>query len=151
MHMIRKQHSFMVILMALLLVTGACAQNYGRFTIDPQVANDFRTGAVQPELRYYYQGRDTMPYAIIGIDRSYQVPSKYWIAFDPDPEQLKKMSGNIFQEIRDTPYGARIMDEDGTVIGVWYSNVVLRSVNVDQQNRTVQILFPNPENLNHPT
>ena len=150
MHMIRKQHSFMVILITLLVVTGACAQNYGRFSIDPQVANDFRTGTIQPDLRYYYQGRDTMPYAIIGIDRTYEVPSKYWIAFDPDPEQLKKMSGNIYQDVRDYTYGATIMAPDGTVVGIWYSNVDQKSVTVDQENHTVQILFPNPENNDRP-
>ena len=50
---------------------------------------------MQPEFNYYYTGRDTMPYAIIGIDHGYTVPSRYWIPLDPDPAQLKKMSQKI--------------------------------------------------------
>jgi hypothetical protein len=44
------------------------------------------------------------------------------------------------------PAGFHILDPDGKVIGVWYSSVNQYSVSVDQQNRTVEVLFPNPEN-----
>jgi hypothetical protein len=87
-----------------------------------------------------------MPYAIIGIDRSYTVPSRYWVPFDPEPEMLRKMSGNIYGKLSSDPAGYHIMDPDGKIIGVWFSNVFNYSVSVDQQNRTVEVLFPNPEN-----
>ena len=91
-----------------------------------------------------------MPYAIIGIDRSYTVPSRYWIPIAPEPAQLKKMSGNMYNEVRDDPYGAYILAPDGKVIGVWYSTVIFRSVKVDQNSRTVEVLFKNPENDDRP-
>lgn len=141
--------SIAVVVIILLLLT-ACMNHYGGFTLDPQVGQDFQTGLIKPELQYFYAGRDTMPYAIIGIDRGYSVPSRYWIPFDPEAAQLKKMSGNIYRGGNDNPYGAHILDPDGTVIGVWYANLYRRSVKVDQQNRTVQILFANPESNDHP-
>jgi hypothetical protein len=137
-------------LAALLLMLTACGSHYGNFSISAEVTHAFETGTVEPDLDYYYAGRDTMPYAIMGIDRSYQVPSRYWSSFDPQPEQLKKMSGNIYGKDRYDPYGAHIRDTEGKIIGIWYSNVRFKSVGVDQQKMTVEVLFPNPENDDQP-
>ena len=60
-----------------------------------------------------------MPYAIIGIDRAYTVPSRYWISFTPEPDQLRKMSGNIFQKGRVDPYGSLITSPDDKIVGIW--------------------------------
>ena len=136
----------LAVVASMIVITG-CNKNYGRFTMDTQVSQAFRTGAVQPEFNYYYAGRDTMPYAIIGIDRSYTVPSRYWLAFEPQAEQLRTMSGNMYGKGRYYPSGSHILDPDGTIIGVWFSSVRFRSVKVDQQKRTVALLFNNPENV----
>ncbi|WP_319405662.1 hypothetical protein [uncultured Desulfosarcina sp.] len=139
-----------VALVALMLLLTGCMKNYGRFNLDRQVERDFRTGTVQPEFQYYFAGRETMPYAIIGIDRSYTVPSRYWIPFYPEPETLRKMSGNVYNAYSDRPYGAFILGPDGKTIGVWYSTVYNCSVKVDQAQHTVQVLFNNPENDDRP-
>jgi hypothetical protein len=131
---------------ALALFISCSMQNYGRFVLDAKVGQDFYKGAVQPQYQYYYAGRDTMPYAIIGINAAYTVPSPYWIPFNPKPGQLKKMSGNIYGEVDVSPYGAHILGPDGNIIGVWYSNIIFRSVSVDAKHHTVQVLFKNPEN-----
>ena len=130
-----------------LLVTG-CMKNYGRFTLDAQVSQAFRSGSIQADYQYYYSGRQTMPYAIMAIDRSYSVPSKYWVPFEPQPEQLKTMSGSIFDQNRYPSYGYRILDPNGVLIGIWYASARDHSVRVDQENRTVTVLFTNPENKN---
>jgi hypothetical protein len=146
----RRRLSGTIVLAALLLMVAACGNHYGNFSLNTEVTQAFETGTVEPDLDYYYAGRDTMPYAIMGIDRRYQVPSRYWISFDPQPEQLKKMSGNIYGKDRYDPYGARIRDAEGEVVGIWYSNVRFQSVSVDRQNNIVQVLFPNPENDDQP-
>lgn len=135
-------------LAALLLTVAACGSHYGNFSLSTEVTHAFETGTVESDLDYYYAGRDTMPYAIMGIDPRYQVPSRYWISFDPEPERLKKMSDNIYGKHRYDPYGAHIRDTEGTIIGIWYSNVRFHTVSVDPQNMTVEVLFPNPENDN---
>ena len=139
--------SFMAVL---LFVFAACGNHYGNFMLSEEVAHTVESGVVLPGFKYYYSGRDTMPYAIMGIDRSYHVPSRYWIFFEPQPEQLKKMSGNIYAKDRYNPYGAQIRDTEGNIIGIWYSNVRFHSVSVDRQNKTVEVLFPNPENDDQP-
>ena len=133
----------------LMLMLFGCNTNYGRFARSAEVDLAFRQGDHQPGYQYYYAGRDTMPYAIIGIDRSYTVPSQYWLAFEPQAEQLVKMSGNMYGQGHDYPSGSHILDPDGTIIGVWFSSVRLPSVKVDQQRKTVEVLFANPENRRH--
>ncbi len=135
-----------VALIVLMLMLVGCNTNYGRFINSAEVDLSFRRGDHQPDYQYFYAGRDTMPYAIIGIDRTYTVPSRYWIPFEPEPDTLKKMTGNMYWKDRYNPYGSQILAPDGTIIGVWYSSVYLPSVKVDQQKRTVDVLFKNPEN-----
>lgn len=133
----------------MILLTGftGCAQraNYGGFSKDDQVGHAFRSGTVPAELNYFYTGRDTMPYAIMGIKPSYTVPSQYWIAFEPKPEQLRNMSSNIYGKNRYDPYGFNILDPDGSPIGIWFSNLNHASITVDRETRTVEVLYKNPE------
>jgi hypothetical protein len=56
------------------------------------------------------------------------------------------MTGNMYWKMRYDPYGSNILASDGTIIGVWFSSVRNRSAKVDQQQRTVEVLFQNPEN-----
>jgi hypothetical protein len=44
-----------------LLMLSACMKNYGRLAIDTQVKRDFQAGVIQPDLQYYYAGRENMP------------------------------------------------------------------------------------------
>jgi hypothetical protein len=136
---------YIALAMTILMVIG-CTKNYGHFTKSTEVDLAFRQGDHQPDYQYFYAGRDNMPYAIIGIDRSYTVPSRYWVSFDPEPEMLRKMTGNMYGKLSYDPAGFHILDPDGNIIGVWYSSVNQFSVSVDQQNRTVEVLFRNPEN-----
>ena len=135
-----------IIIVLLILMAAGCTKNYGRFAKSAEVDLAFRQGDRQSDYHYFYAGRDNMPYAIIGIDRSYTVPSRYWIPFDPESEMLMKMSGNMYGKHTYDPAGFHILDPDGKIIGVWFSSVNQFSVSVDQQNRTVEVLFRNPEN-----
>ena len=135
-----------VIAIFIFFVTlSACMKHYGRLTIDSEVKRDFQAGVIRPGLQYYYTGRPTMPYAIVGIDRHYSLPSKLWISIAPDSNQLSKMSKKIYQKERVDPRGAVINGPDGKTLGIWYSNLYNYSIHVDPQARTVQILYANPE------
>ena len=131
--------------LVLILALAACMQHYGSFALDKAVGDDFRSGIIRSEYQYFYAGRDTMPYAIMAIDRKYNVPSRLWVPFDAQPAVLGKMSRNIYQEVQKAPYGAYIKAPDGKIIGLWLSNVFARSVRMDPQQGTVEVLFVNPE------
>lgn len=131
--------------MLLLTVFTGCMQTFGRFSKDDQVREAFRNGTVPAELNYFYTGRETMPYAIMGIDPSYAVPSAFWIAFDPQPERLRDISSNLYGRDRYDPYGFNIVAPDGAFVGIWFSNLNFASVVVNQENRTVDVRYKNPE------
>ena len=57
----------------------------------------------------------------------------------------EKMSGNIYGKLSSDPAGYHIQDPDGNIIGVWFSSVNNNSVSIDQQSRTVELLFLMPE------
>jgi hypothetical protein len=130
---------------ALAVGLSGCLQNYGRFSRDAQVNHAFQNGSVPPGLNYYYAGRETMPYAIMGIDSGYVISSSLWIAFEPQPAQLQKMSANIYGSDRHAPHGFNILDPDGAIVGIWFSSLHFPMVKVDQQNRTVEVRYKNPE------
>jgi hypothetical protein len=130
---------------ALIVGLSGCLENYGRFSRDAQVSHAFRSGSVPQELNYFYAGKETMPYAIMGIDPGYEISSSFWTAFEPQPEQMRKMSSNIYGKDRYDPYGFNILDPDGAIVGIWFSSLHFPSINVDQQNRTVKVLYKNPE------
>jgi hypothetical protein len=131
-----------------LMLLGCAQGNYGHFRLDDGVSRAFREGTVQSGYQYYYAGRETMPYAIIGVDKVYQVPSKYWVAFDPEPQTLKDMSGNVYGAINLQVYGAHLVAPNGQVIGVWYSAVENYTLRVDPVNHFAEVLFKNPESAN---
>ena len=136
----------LIIIAVLMLMVAGCTKNYGRFAKSAEVDLAFRQGDHQSDYQYFYAGRDNMPYAIVGIDRGYTVPSRYWIPFEPESKPLGKMAGNMSGKLRYDPAGFHILDPDGNIIGVWFSSVNHFSVSVDQQNRTVELLFQKPEN-----
>ncbi len=128
-----------------VIVAGCAAGRYGRFQLDQGIGRDFREGIVHPGYQYYYAGRDHLPYAILAVDKSYTLVSRVWVAFEPFPEQLEKMSAVLFAEDRYPARGERILSPDGALLGFWYAGVRDYSVRMDPEKRTIQVLFSNPE------
>jgi len=132
------------------LVWGAaisgCANQYGRFNNSPEVAAAFESGQSFPDYNYFYAGRQSMPHALIGIDKAYQVPSKLWKAFTPTTEDLARMADYILLVQNALPYGAQILSPSSARIGVWYSRIAAVHVQVDEASKTVSIVFVDPEN-----
>ena len=138
---------YFILFVGALLTIGlsGCFQSYGRFSRDAQVNRAFRSGSVPPELNYFYAGRENMPFAIMGIDPDYTNPSTLWISFEPEPEQLRKMSSNIYGKNQYNPYGFTILAPGGAIVGIWFSSLHFPSVKVDPQKRTVEVHYKNPE------
>ena len=133
-------------LFLLAAVSGCASNQYGRFNNSAEVASAFENGQSFPDYNYFYAGRQSMPHALIGIDKTYKVPSKLWKAFTPTSDQLTRMSGHILLVQNALPYGAQIMSPAGERIGVWYSRIVKVHVKVVEADKTVSIVFVDPEN-----
>ncbi len=133
----------------LILVWGAaisgCASSYGRFARSPEVAAAFESGQASPDYSYYYFGRKRMPYAMIGVDKAYQVDSKFWKPFTPSTENLQRMATFIYDYFDERAYGANILDPSGQPVGVWYSKIPTVHAKFDNENRLVSVVFTDPE------
>ena len=127
-----------------LTVFIGCMQSYGRFSHDDHIDQAFKNGEILKDLKYYYSGRESKPDAIIGIDSAYMVPSDFWIEFEPYPEQLKRMKAKVYGGHRFGSSESYMLAPDGTVIGVWFFGPNVRSFMVDQQNRSVEVIFRIP-------
>jgi hypothetical protein len=137
----------LVVGLILGLVLSGCANNsYGRFGLSQEVETAFESGHAFPDYNYFYAGRQSMPHAVIGIDKAYQVPSKLWKAFTPTPAELTRMANHILRVHNEQPYGAEILSPSRQRIGVWYSRIVAVHVEVDEANKSVSIVFVDPEN-----
>jgi hypothetical protein len=122
-----------------------CSQNQARLTKSPEATAAFQEGQSNPNYTYYYTGRARAPHAIIGIDKNYQVSSKLWHVFTPSAEKLKKMAASVIHYLDEPAYGAYIAGASGERIGVWYSKLFFVYVEVDETNKTVKVLYKNPE------
>jgi hypothetical protein len=121
-----------------------CFANYARFSQNKEINQAFRIGGVPLELNYFYAGPKSNPHAIMGIDPLFTVQSTLWVAFDPEPEQLRQMSASIYGGESREPNGFDLLSEDGVFIGIWFSSLHFPRVRVDRENRTIAVPFSSP-------
>ena len=108
---------------ALLVMTlTGCLSNYGQVRLDDAMPGIFLEGRVPPDYAYYYNGRENMPYAIIGIRPEYTLTAKFWTPLTPNTEAFKKMVRGAWAPPRfDPPVAGVLLAPDGKEIGLWYS------------------------------
>ena len=70
---VHSRAGMILVVIGVVLMAAGCGKNYGRFSKNAEVDLAFRQGDHQPGYQYFYAGRDNMPYAIIGIDRNYNI------------------------------------------------------------------------------
>lgn len=128
-----------ITILAVILV--GCAGNTGRITADPSVASFFKEPAVGSPYRFYFNGRENVPYAIIGIDTAYTFNSKYWTAVEPGAPQFKALVNRMFRTDGDAVTAGWIKGPDGRSVGIWYSPYRRTVVRVFPDN-TVDVISP---------
>ena len=124
-----------------MLISG-CFENYGRLKHNAEVSRAFQTYQVEPDYKYYYYGRTNMPYAIVGIDRTYHMQSRVWREVDHDTEKFLKMIFWTWDDIRyywlrNFTQGAYILDPEGKRVGIWYSGLWWAAIRFEDDRRIV--------------
>jgi len=129
------------LLLVSVLISG-CFENYGRLKHNAEVSRAFQTYQVEPDYKYYYYGRTNMPYAIVGIDRTYHMRSRVWREVDQDTEKFRKMIFWTWEDIRyayqsNFTQGAYILDPEGKKVGIWYSGLWWAAIRFEDDRRIV--------------
>ncbi len=102
-------------------------QSLGTVEESQEVSRLFKTYQLPPEYKYYYAGSKNDPDAVVGIHNDYllEETSGYsfmavrWTEFETTQENLELMINAI--ETHGRPYGAVILDHDGTQVGIIYA------------------------------
>ena len=102
-------------------------QSLGSVKENPEVSRLFKTYQYHPEYKYYYAGSRNDPDAVVGIHNDYLLEETSgrsfmavrWTEFETTRENLELMISAIEKHGR--PYGAEILDHDGTQVGIIYA------------------------------
>lgn len=133
-------------LFLLLMVAGilsGCAGNYGTIRSNTALLDQYRGGGLPDHYNYYYCGRSSLPYAVVGIDRSYGFNERVWFKIDAKQEVYKKIY-NLSDLHRDASrlFTSDILDTQGQKIGVWFSFYTTTPVQIDPETRMVTVYNP---------
>lgn len=127
---------FFTTLLAVSLFFSGCAatnsgsKNFGTIKESPEVTKKYRSLTIDPAYNYYYSGTELQPNAIMGIDKSYTIQSKFWHQIELTKEQLEYWVKWGDRQSADEGFslrylgryqGAYILDLQGKAIGDWYS------------------------------
>lgn len=117
--------------MVLMTLTAGCgpARDYAPVAMSYQVEREFKSGQLQPEYRYYYNGPSAEPTALLALKKDYVLASEFWHEFKVSA-QLTDWVENFpgkFGEIDDIEYiqikyrGMEISGHGGERIGMLYT------------------------------
>ena len=143
-----KASHWLLLLLIVGMLTG-CAAGYGRLQHDDEVTRMFTSGNLPQDYVYYFNGRDHIPYAIIGISPDYRHVSRLWEEVDPKSDEFRHMVENMWQPAgyRYTS-GAYILDNNKKRIGIWWAMYYTATVELGQDNE-VTVHSPYRPNQRH--
>ncbi len=105
-----------------LFVTGCTAGTWGRLTHSKDLMVQYQDRGLADGYAYYYCGRSSIPYAVVGIDPAYTFDSRFWFKIDSRDEVYHKIDNLSDLEVyHTTMYAKNILSPSGTVIGTWFS------------------------------
>lgn len=119
---------FVSLLSALL---GGCgpSRDYARVAMNWEVDHHFKSGRLQPEYRYYFNGPTAEPIALLALKKQYQLNSEFWheITVSAQLQSWVKSFSENFGEVDDIENvtinyrGLELLDENGQRIGMLYT------------------------------
>jgi hypothetical protein len=103
------------------------SKSLGSYEKSQDVSRLFKTYQYHPDYRYYYAGFMNNPDAVVGIHNDYLIEKTSgrgstavrWIEFETTPQNLEILVKGI--ETHGRPYGAVMLDHDGTQVGIIYT------------------------------
>jgi hypothetical protein len=114
---------------------------YGKLKRDRDVNRTFETYKILPDHKYYTSGRADIPYAIIGIQNSYELRPGLWQEINLTKPLLRSWVSQMDNIYGYPPYGSLILDNNGKRIGVWYSSKQWTTVIIEENNE-IAVLAP---------
>ena len=140
-----KSDTLIVVFLLFLVMTaisGCATGNWGRLQENPDVRLKFEKYEILPDHKYYYRGTFNSPIAIVGIHTKYQLNLSLWVPIDPKSDNFRTIIdrvGIVTSGSRARAWGFNILDQNGNLVGIWYSPSRGATVQVDENNNIVQL------------
>ena len=120
------RNTFMVVCLLSTSLLLACATGQVHFRRSWDVSRTFESFEIVPGYKYYYNGLPSTPDAIVGISKNYELDSPYWHSMEINEKEMRHVIGEILNTPGVVPdkleaQGAKILNNHGEVIGIWYS------------------------------
>jgi hypothetical protein len=102
-------------------------QSLGSIKKSQEASKLFKSFQYHSDYRYYYAGSKNDPDAVAGIHNDYLIEETSgrgfeavrWTEFEPTPQNMEILVNRI--ETHGRPYGAAILDHDGTQVGIIFA------------------------------
>lgn len=120
-----------------------CTGSYGTIHFNQDLLEAYENRLPLDDYDYYYRGRPHLPYAVIGIDKTYTFDDRFWVKIDARKDVYDKIS-RLFDE----PFGsntlvaADITDHRGNKIGSYFSLYNYTVVKVSPEGTGVEVYNP---------
>jgi len=124
-------------------MAGCTPGTWGRLTHSKELMGQYQDKGLADTYTYYYCGRSSIPYAVVGIDPAYTFDSKFWFKIDSLDEVYRKI-GNLssLEAFHTIMYAKDIMSPSGAVIGTWFSYYNTTAVEVNEENKEINVFNP---------
>jgi hypothetical protein len=131
-------------LAALAVVACAGYGGYAQVRHDADITRAFEAGNPPQAYRYYFLGWENRPNAILGLDRRYTLTSRFWKPVETADASLMQLAAATYDSPSTDPFGSRVVDAEGNVIGVLYTAALMASVKVNPETLEVSIRTDQP-------
>lgn len=136
----------LVVCLSTIACTGQLFRNFGRLSLNSEIAGAFESYSVNADFLYYISGPDEYPTAIIGLHRDYRIdPKSLWKKVEMTPNTMRKIVDNMKEKSFTRflfLYGFDLLDPKSKPIGVWYSIQTARTCLQINDDGTVRIDTP---------
>ena len=141
-HICRLPGVIILFFMFLSALGGCAMSNYGKLESSPEITRAFESYQTIPEHTYYYRGTFSRPFAVVGINKNYELKSKLWVEVDPQSKDFRTLIDRV--SLQGTggstrPWGFIILDHSGSEVGVWFSAIRAAAVEVDENGQIVNL------------
>jgi hypothetical protein len=132
-----------LVLAAAVFLTG-CAGVSGTIRRDEETTKIFEEGVILPDHTYYWSGIQDTPDGLLAVHSGFTLKTELWNAFEPGNGKLREMAARMREKGQYTsrfPFGSVMYADDGTRVGVWYSQADWTTVRMHPDN-VVEITTP---------
>ncbi len=140
---LHKWISCVILLAASTLVLSGCMGSYGSMYRNMNWLEKSRAGTLPHDYTYYYTGRSTIPYAVVGIKPGWTFEPRFWVRIEPVSQvhdyvaSLSRLHPNP-----DPKRSSDILSPSGEKIGIWFSHYPNSVVVVDEAAGKVSVYSP---------